>query len=113
MNSMPDEEKANILLVDDREENLIALESALLDLKQNLVKARSGREALRQLLQDDFAVVIMDVHMPDLDGFETAELIRFRPRSAHTPIIFLTAISTHENQVVHGYSLGAVDYVFK
>ncbi len=106
-------QKANILLVDDRPENLVALESVLADLDQNMIQARSGMEALKHLLKTDFAVVLLDVQMPDMDGFETASLIRARPRSQHTPIIFLTAINKTERHVTQGYSLGAVDYVFK
>src|SRR5688572_23752765 len=105
--------RENILLVDDRPENLVALESVLEDLGQNLIKASSGREALRRLLEDDYAVILLDVQMPEMDGFETAELIRSRPRSQRTPIIFLTAINKGETHVTRGYSVGAVDYVFK
>src|SRR5437773_8806572 len=82
--------KVNILLVDDREDKLIAFQAALSCLGQNLVCARSGREALRQLLEKDFAVVVLDVFMPGMDGFETAALIRQRSRTQHTPIIFVT-----------------------
>ncbi len=106
-------EKLNILLVDDQPENLLALEAILEDLDENLVKASSGREALRCLLNQDFAVILLDVQMPDLDGFETAELIRERLRSSYTPIIFLTAAHTNETHVSHGYSLGGVDYILK
>ena len=105
--------KANILLVDDRPENLIALEAILNNLGQNLVKANSGEEALRRILQQDFAVILLDVQMPGIDGFETATLIRQRARSRHTPIIFLTAFSTSNNFVAKGYELGAVDYILK
>ncbi|HAX76547.1 MAG TPA: hybrid sensor histidine kinase/response regulator, partial [Cyanobacteria bacterium UBA11372] len=105
--------KANILLVDDRPENLIALEAILNKLGQNLVKAHSGEEALRCLLQQDFAVILLDVQMPGIDGFETATLIRQRERSRHTPIIFLTAFSTGNTFVSKGYELGAVDYMLK
>jgi len=80
-------------------------------LGQNLVKAHSGAEALRCLLNQDFAVILLDVQMPGMDGFETATLIRNRERSRHTPIIFLTAFSTSDN-LFRGYSLGAVDYLF-
>jgi PAS domain S-box-containing protein len=105
--------KANILLVDDHPENLTALEAILSGLEQDLVRAYSGREALRLLLKDDFALILMDAEMPGLDGYETAQLIRMRPRSRHTPIIFLTAINKDANQVSRGYSVGAVDYIFK
>src|ERR687886_2400237 len=104
---------ANILMVDDRPENLVALEAVLGKLGQNLVKATSGMEALRCLLNQDFAVILLDVQMPGIDGFETATLIRQRPRSQFTPIIFITAINRSDTHVARGYSLGAVDYLFK
>ena len=107
------ESKVNILLVDDYPENLLALEAILDSLEQNLVRATSGAEALRCLLNQDFAVILLDVQMPDMDGFETATLIRQREQSRHTPIIFLTAFSSSDNMVFKGYSLGAVDYLFK
>jgi PAS domain S-box-containing protein len=103
----------NLLLVDDREENLVALRAILEPLGQNLVSARSGEEALRALLHQDFACILLDVQMPGLDGFETAELIKQRERSNSIPIIFLTAISKEEQHVFRGYSAGAVDYLFK
>jgi two-component sensor histidine kinase/DNA-binding response OmpR family regulator len=103
----------NILLVDDRIENLIALESVLEDLGQNLVQAHSGAEALKCVLHQDFAVVLMDVQMPGMDGYETAELMRSREKSRLIPIIFLTAINKTDTHVFKGYSVGAVDYVFK
>src|SRR5580765_6567260 len=87
-------DKVNILLVDDRADKLLAVESVIAGLGQNLVIARSGEEALRCLLHQDFAVILMDVHMPGMDGFETAALIRQRKKLEHTPIIFLTATST-------------------
>ncbi len=111
MDSHKDE--VNILLVDDQPNNLLALESILGDMGQNLVRADSGRHALKQLLERDFAVVLLDVQMPDLDGFETAQLIRQRDKSRDTPIIFLTALSRSETNVFRGYELGAVDYIFK
>jgi signal transduction histidine kinase len=92
---------------------LLALEAILDSLGQNLVQAHSGEEALRCLLNQDFAAVLLDVQMPGMDGFETASLIRQRERSRYTPIIFLTAFSTSDNLVFRGYSLGAVDYLFK
>jgi PAS domain S-box-containing protein len=104
---------ANILLVDDRPENLLALEGILDPLGQNLLYAHSGEDALRQLLHHDVAVILLDVQMPELDGFETAALIKQRDRTKHVPIIFVTAISKDEEQVFRGYSAGAVDYVFK
>jgi two-component system, sensor histidine kinase and response regulator len=105
--------KANILIVDDYPENLLALEAVLEDLSQNIVRANSGEEALRQLLKQDFAVVLLDVKMPSMDGFETASLIRQRERSQFTPIIFLTGVERSEEQMRRGYELGAVDYLLK
>jgi PAS domain S-box-containing protein len=105
--------RVNLLLVDDREQNLIALEAILEPLGQRLVTARSGEEALKRLLQEDFAAILLDVQMPGLDGFQTAELIKGRERTKYVPIIFLTAISKEERQVFRGYSSGAVDYIFK
>src|ERR687888_2599068 len=104
---------ANVLLVDDRPETLLALEGILEPLGQNLLYAHSGEDALRQLLQHEVAVILLDVQMPELDGFETARLIKQRERTSHVPIIFVTAISKDEEQVFRGYSTGAVDYVFK
>jgi PAS domain S-box-containing protein len=104
---------ANILLVDDRPENLLALEAILEPLGQTLLYASSGEDALRRLLQHEVAVILLDVQMPELDGFETARLIKQRERTSHVPIIFVTAISKDEEQVFRGYSAGAVDYVFK
>ncbi|BAZ17446.1 PAS/PAC sensor hybrid histidine kinase [Calothrix sp. NIES-4071] len=110
---MPSKSQVNVLLVDDHPENLLALEGILGGLNQNLVRAYSGAQALKCLLNQDFAVILLDVQMPDMDGFETAALIRQRERSQHTPIIFLTAFSTSDNMVERGYSLGAIDYLFK
>ncbi len=101
-----------VLLVDDTPENLVSLEAALDGLGEDLVLARSGKEALRYLLQDDFAVILLDVRMPDMDGFETAELIRSRPRSRNVPILFLTGYRSEEH-LFRGYDLGAVDFLFK
>lgn len=108
----PTQKKINILLVDDRADKLLALETALSSLNQNVVKVSSGADALRALLQEDFAVILLDVSMPGMDGFQTAALIRQRARTEHTPIIFVTSINTSETHVTQGYSLGAVDYVF-
>lgn len=105
-------EKVNILLVDDTPANLLALEAVLSDLGQNLVTAHSGRDALKHLLRQDFAVVLLDVNMPEMDGFETAALIRQRPRSEYTPIIFVTAHDATETGKARGYNLGAVDYIY-
>lgn len=106
------EDKVNILLVDDQPGKLLAHESILTELNQNIVKASSGREALECLLRRDFAVILLDVNMPEMDGFETAALIRQRPRYERTPIIFLTAFNTSDLDHLKGYSLGAVDYMF-
>lgn len=109
----PSDAKVNILMVDDYPENLLALEAILTSGSTQLVKANSGQEALRCLLNQDFAVILLDVQMPEMDGFETATLIRSRARSRNTPIIFLTAFSTSEQLMFKGYSLGAVDYLHK
>jgi len=107
------EEQVNILLVDDRAENLLALEAILEPLGENLVRAHSGDEALKCLLTDEFAAILLDVQMPGLNGFQTAELIKSRERTRYVPIIFLTAISKDEEYVFRGYSVGAVDYMSK
>jgi len=106
-------EKINILLVDDRRENLLALEGILKSLNENLVKASSGSEALKYLLRNEVAVILLDVEMPHMDGFQTATLIREREKTRHTPIIFLTTISKSDVHVSQGYSLGGVDYISK
>ncbi len=111
--SVPSAPRVNILLVDDQAGNLLALQAVLEDLGQNLVLARSGREALRCLLHDDFALILLDVQMPDMDGLETAGLIRQRDRTRHVPIIFLTGHEHTDMQMFQGYSLGAVDYLTK
>jgi PAS domain S-box-containing protein len=105
--------RAKVLLVDDQVENLVALEAVLEPLGQTLVRASSGHEALGHLLRDEFALILMDVQMPDLDGFETAAYIKRREKTRHIPIIFLTAISKELHHVFRGYSAGAVDYVLK
>lgn len=107
------DEKVNVLLVDDQAPNLLALESILAEDGLELIRAESGRAALKALLEREFAVILLDVQMPDLDGFETAALIRERDKSRDTPIIFLTALSRSETHVFRGYELGAVDYIFK
>jgi signal transduction histidine kinase len=104
-------DKANILLVDDLPEKLLVLETILAELGQNLVTARSGEEALRKVLEQDFAVILLDIHLPGMNGLETADFIRRRKKSAHTPIIFMTAYAD-ELHAVQGYTLGAVDYIF-
>ncbi len=105
--------RARVLMVDDHPPNLIALEAILSPLGQELVRATSGQEALRQLLDGDFAVILMDVQMPGIDGMQTAKLIKERPRNRHIPIIFLTAISKDAAHIFRGYQEGAVDYLLK
>jgi CheY-like chemotaxis protein len=105
--------RANILLVDDRPENLLALEAILSSLDQTLVRATSGEEALKALLADDYAVILLDVQMPGMDGFETASHIKRRERTRDIPIIFLTAINREPQHAFRGYSAGAVDYLAK
>jgi PAS domain S-box-containing protein len=105
--------QASVLLVDDRPANLLALEAILQSLGLRLVRANSGEEALKQVLNQDFAVILMDVQMPGLDGFQTAKLIKDRPRSRHIPVIFLTAISKDPAYIFKGYEQGAVDYLLK
>ena len=104
---------ANCLIVDDQPENLLALRAVLEPLNVNVIEAGSGEEALKRLLHDDFAVILLDVQMPDMDGFETAELIKRRSKTMDIPIIFLTAIDKEQQKVFRGYSVGAVDYMFK
>src|SRR5262245_17325542 len=105
-------EKVKILAVDDDRDNLLALQAILDPLQQELMIAQSGAAALRLCLDHDFAAILLDVRMPEMDGFETAELIRSRKRSRHTPILFLTAYRSDE-QLFRGYDLGAVDFLFK
>jgi CheY-like chemotaxis protein len=106
-------QKAKILLVDDRPENLLALEAILSALDQTLVRASSGEEALKLLLTDDFAVILLDVQMPGMDGYETASHIKRRERTRDIPIIFLTAINHGPHHTFRGYAAGAVDYISK
>ncbi len=106
-------DKVDILLVDDRPEGLVTLEATLNQEDYNLIKANSGREALAKVLTHDFAVILMDVQMPEMDGFETATVIKQRDRSKNIPIIFITAINKTDQYVSAGYSVGAVDYIFK
>ena len=103
----------NLLLVDDRPENLLALEAILEPLGQNLIRAASGPEALKKVLVEEFAAILLDVQMPGMNGFEVAEIIKSREKSRTIPIIFLSAISKEDAYVFKGYSMGAVDYVFK
>ncbi|HJU23283.1 MAG TPA: response regulator, partial [Casimicrobiaceae bacterium] len=104
-------ERANILVVDDRPDKLLVYRELLADLGQNVHSASSGDEALRQVLERDFALILLDVNMPGLDGLETAALIRSRRKSAHTPIILVTADYGDELRMTKAYSLGAVDYI--
>lgn len=110
---MTAEAPASILIVDDRQENLLALEAILSSLGHRVVRAGSGEEALKCLLGEDFAVVLLDVQMPGMDGFETAHLMKQRERTRFTPVIFLTAIDRDASQAFRGYSVGAVDYLSK
>ena len=109
----PSEPGASILLVDDNPANLLSLRAILEDLGQNLVEAHSGEEALKRVRPEEFAVVLLDVLMPGISGFETAKLIRADDRSRHTPIIFLTASDIDRSQLEEGYALGAVDFLVK
>ena len=102
-----------ILIVDDRPENLLALEAILQGLGHELVKAHSGEEALKRLLTEDFALILLDVQMPGMDGFETATHIKQRERTRDVPIVFLTAIDGEAHQAFRGYAAGAVDYLSK
>src|ERR1700730_6680855 len=108
----PEQDPVKILLVDDTPDNLVSLEAALEGLGQKLVLANSGMGRLRHLLEDDFAAILLDVKMPEMDGFQTAELIRSRKRSRNTPILFLTGYKSDEH-LFRGYDLGAVDFLFK
>jgi signal transduction histidine kinase len=110
---MNDSRAASVLLVDDSEANLLAYEAILDDLHLNLVKARSGSEALRHAFNGDFATIILDVQMPEIDGFEVATTIRKRRKSQMTPVLFVTAVFPDQAHVAQGYALGAVDYLIK
>ncbi len=110
---MPDTEKIKILLVDDIPQNLINLEALLQAPDRDIIQATSGNEALELILVHDFAVILLDVQMPGMDGFETAELIRKRNKSRDIPIIYLTAINREEQHMFKGYETGVVDYLFK
>ena len=105
-----DGERASILIVDDLPEKLLVFRTVLEDMGHELVCARSGAEALKAILRSDFAAILLDVNMPDIDGFETANLIRQYKRTAQTPILFVTSYAD-EMQTIRGYSLGAVDYI--
>ncbi|WP_257009388.1 PAS domain S-box protein [Bacillus sp. 7884-1] len=106
-------QKVNILMVDDHPENLLALEAVLTSPNYNLISAHSGKEALKCMLQHDFAVILLDVQMPGLNGFDTAKLIKAREKTKNIPIIFITAINQEMEHVHQGYSVGAIDYIFK
>src|SRR4051794_13571524 len=108
----PEEERPRVLLVDDDERNLLAVQSILEDLGE-VVLARSGDEALRHLLKGEFAVILLDVYMPGMDGYETAQIIRSRDQTKGIPIVFLSAVNKEAEHLLRGYSMGAVDYVFK
>ena len=110
---MNDSEKINILIVDNRPENIFALSEALSDPDLNVFDATSGNEALALTLEHDFTLVLMDVQMPELDGFETAELLRGKKETRNIPIIFVTVFNKEEKYEFKGYDAGAVDYVFK
>jgi len=107
------EPHANILLVDDHPANLLSLEATLAPLGQRLVQARSGTEALRELLKEDFVCIVLDVQMPGMDGFQTAKIIKSRERTRHTPLLFLTAFHGGSADILEGYEHGAVDYIVK
>jgi len=104
---------SKILVIDDKPENLFATESILKKLDAEIFKAQSGMEALSLLLRHDFAVALLDVQMPEMDGFELAELMRDNEETMHIPIIFVTAISKDQQHIFRGYGSGAVDYLFK
>lgn len=104
---------ARVLLVDDRSENLLALEAILQGLPVNTIAVTSGEEALKRLLSEDYAAILLDAQMPGMDGFETARHIKQREKTRHTPIIFLTAADRDAHLAMRGYSVGAVDYITK
>src|ERR1700729_4536895 len=108
---MKQQEKVNILMVDDQPGKLLSYEVILKELNENLIKAHSGKEALDHLLKTDIAVVLMDVSMPELDGFELADMIRQHPRFQNTAIIFISAVHLTELDMLRGYERGGVDYV--
>ena len=110
---MKNKNDVNILIVDDRTENLLVLESLLENIDCNIIKATTGNEALSLMLYYEFALVLLDVQMPDMDGFETAEYIRMNSKTRYVPIIFVTAISKEQKCIFKGYEIGAVDYLFK
>ncbi len=111
--SIDKNKKFNILIVDDREENLLTLEGILDNPELNIIKATSGNEALGLLLDNEISMILLDVQMPEMDGFETAEIIRSNEKTKHIPIIFVTAISKQRECVFKGYKTGAIDYLYK
>jgi len=111
-NAGTSDERVRVLVVDDDERNLLAIETVLEDIGE-VVVARSGEEALRHLLKGDFAVILLDVYMPGMDGYETAHIIRSREQTKRIPIVFLSAVNKETEHLIRGYSMGAVDYVFK
>src|SRR5262245_57948664 len=111
--SMEDVEAPKVLVVDDRPENPLAVRAVIESLPIEIFEAAAGKEALRLVLQHEFAVILLDVEMPDTGGFATAEIIRSRQKTRHTPIIFLTAVDRGEEATQQGYALGAVDYIIK
>src|SRR6266850_3284098 len=113
MNAPGTASQANILVVDDEPNSLMAMQALLSGPGCNVVTAASGQQALSRILKTDFALILMDVRMPDMDGFETATLVRKVQRSRHTPIIFLTAAGENEEWLLRGYEVGAVDYIVK
>src|SRR4028119_341196 len=108
----PPPERPRVLIVDDDDRNLLAIETVLEEVGE-VVLARSGEEALRHLLKGEFAVILLDVYMPGLDGYETAQIIREREQTKRIPIVFLSAVNKENEHLMRGYSMGAVDYVFK
>ena len=110
---MRNDEKINILLVDDRPENLLAIEAIIEKDEYNLVKASSGEEALKCLLKDKFALILLDVQMPGMDGFTTAKIIKAREKTKNIPILFITANNMESEHIFMGYSVGAIDYILK
>ena len=104
--------RARVLVVDDDERNLLAIRTVLEDVA-DIVVASSGEEALRHLLKGEFAVILLDVYMPGMDGYETAQIIRSREQTKRIPIVFLSAVNKETEHLIRGYSMGAVDYVFK
>jgi CheY-like chemotaxis protein len=110
---MSNDEKINILLVDDRPENLLALEAIIERDDYNLIKASSGEEALKYILKYDFAAILLDVQMPGIDGFGTAKIIKAREKTKHIPIVFITANNMDSDHIFTGYSIGAIDYILK